>query len=132
MSAEKAVIQLLLGSSTVTNLVGNKVFPQSIEQGVKIPALVVTRISGAPLYADDGEVGLSSPRIQIDCYAKTYTETKALADIVRTLLSAFDGTVGGTVIQFATLEDERDDREAATASEFPFRIIQDFIVWIEG
>lgn len=130
MSAEAAIISLLRNSG----LAGGRVYPQSLPQDgarAKYPALIVTRISGAPLYADDGEVGLSEPRIQVDCYGNTYTEAKDLADAVRPLLSAFDGNVNGTVIQFVTLEDERDDREGgANAAEYPFRVIQDYLVWI--
>jgi hypothetical protein len=106
-----------------------RVFPGSRPQGSALPAAVLNRISGGPLYADDGEVGLEQARIQIDCWAETYTAAKRLARAVTACLSAFEGTVGTTAFEFIELENERDLREGGSDSaSYPFRTALDFIV----
>ena len=97
-----------------------------------LPAVVLTRISGGPLYADDGEVGLEQARIQVDCWAETYAAAKLLARAVAACLSAFEGTVGATVFQFIELDIEQDLREGGgNAAAYPFRTALDFLVWAE-
>ena len=90
------------------------------------------RISGAPLYADDGEAGLEQARIQIDCLADTYAGAKLVARGVKAALSGFEGTVGATTFQFIELDTERDLREGGgNAADYPFRTSLDFLVWAE-
>jgi hypothetical protein len=129
MQMEEAVIARLLAGSGVAAVVGTRVFPGAHPQGSALPAVVLNRISGGPLYADDGEVGLEQARIQIDCWAETYTGAKLLARVVTACLSAFDGPVGATTFEFIELENERDLREGGgDAASYPFRTALDFVV----
>jgi hypothetical protein len=126
---EEAVIARLLADSGVAAIVGTRVFPGSRPQGSALPAAVLNRISGGPLYADDGEVGLEQGRIQVDCWAETYTAAKTLARAVTAALSAFDSTVGTTTFEFIELENERDLRDGGSyAASYPFRTALDFVV----
>ena len=129
---EEALIARLLADSGVAAVVGTRVFPGARPQASALPAIVLNRISGGPEYADDGEVGLEQGRIQIDCWAATYSEAKLLARAVTACLSAFEGTVGGTTFQFIALDIERDLREGGSnADAYPFRTALDFLVWAE-
>ena len=129
---EEAIIVKLLGDGGVAAIVGTRVFPGSRPQASALPAIVLNRISGGPDYADDGEVGLEQGRIQIDCWAETYSGAKLLARAVTASLSAFEGTVGGTTFQFIALDIERDLREGGSnADAYPFRTVLDFLVWAE-
>ena len=129
---EEAIIMRLLADSGVADIAATRVFPGSRPQGSALPALVLNRISGGPLYADDGEVGLEQGRIQIDCWAATYTEAKLLARAVTASLSAFEGTVGATTFQFIELDIERDVREGGgNSADYPFRTALDFLVMAE-
>jgi hypothetical protein len=126
---EEAIIARLLADDGVAAIVGTGVYPGSRPQNSPLPAAVLNRISGGPLYADDGEVGLQQGRIQVDCWAETYTGAKLLARAVTASLSAFDGTVGTTVFEFIELENERDLREGGSdAAAYPFRTALDFVV----
>jgi hypothetical protein len=129
---EEALIARLLADSAVSGIAGTRVFPGSRAQGSALPAIVLNRISGAPLYADDGEVGLEQARIQIDCWGETYGAAKLLARAVTASLSAFEGTVGMTTFQFIELDLEQDLREGGgDAADHPFRTSLDFLVWAE-
>ena len=126
---EEAIIARLLADSGVAAIVGTRVFPGSRPQNAALPSAVLNRISGGPLYADDGEVGLEQGRIQVDCWAETYTGAKLLARAVTACLSAFDGTVGATAFEFIELEIERDLREGGgNSADYPFRTALDFVV----
>jgi hypothetical protein len=129
---EEALIARLLGIAAVSGMVGTRVYPGSRPQGSALPAVVLNRISGGPLYADDGEVGLEQARIQIDCWAATYSAAKKLARAVTASLSAFEGTVGETTFQLIELDIEQDLREGGgDAADYPFRTSLDFLVWAE-
>jgi len=125
---EEALIAVLLADTALAALVGNSVFPVARPQGSTLPAIVLHRIGSAPLNADDGEVGLENARMQIDCWARTYTEAKHTAHAVMLRLSGFEGGAHGTVLQSI----ERDLREGGgNAAAYLFRASLDFIIWSE-
>jgi hypothetical protein len=124
---EAALIAYLLASTPVAAVVAARVYPNDRPQGSAFPSITVTRISGGPLYADDGETGLDNGRVQVDCWALTYTAAKDLAALVRARLSGVHGVSG---FQFIMLSDERDIREGGgNVAEYPFHVSQDYDVW---
>jgi hypothetical protein len=130
---EGALIDLIKADTAIAAVVGARVYPVRRPQGSEYPVVVVTRISGQPLYADEGEVGLQQARVQVDSMAMTYTAAKDLAQLVRTRLSAFDGVNAGITFSYIMLDEERDLPESGTdAAEYPVRIAMDFIVWTRG
>lgn len=130
---EAQFIQLLLSDLAISGIVGDRVFPARRPQGSAFPALVATRISGQPLYVDEGKAGLVNARMQVDCYAEDYTTTKDLARAVDTLLSAYSGVFGGVNFSYIMLDEERDLNETgANQAEYLYRVAMDFIVWVRG
>jgi hypothetical protein len=130
---EQAIIAKLLATGAVAAIVGTRVFPGSRPQASALPALVFNTISGAPVYTDDGEAGLEEARIQIDCWAETYSASKTLAGAVKASLSAFSGTSSGVTFQNILIITERDRREGGSnAPEYLFRVILEFTVWFKS
>jgi hypothetical protein len=124
---EAGIITHLLAGTAIAVVVGTRVYPVDRPQGSAFPALTVTRISGGPLYADDGEVGLDNGRVQVDCWALTYTAAKDLASLVRARLSAVRDVSG---FRYIMLDSERDIREGGgNVAEYPFHVSQDYNVW---
>lgn len=134
MTLEGALIQYLLAGAGVTAIVGDRVTPISRTQGDPLPAVTVTRVSGAPLYADDGEVGLTNARVQVDSWAETATAARDLSDAVRTRLSAVQDVLqSGVTFIYIMLDNEQDFREGGSQEpDYLFRVSQDFIVWTGG
>lgn len=128
---EKDLIDLLLANAPLVSLVGDRVTPVARTQGDPLPAVVTMRISGAPEYADDGEVGIQNARMQIDCWGESYESAKDLAAAVTTALSAVRDIVqGATTFIYIILDDVRDSRESGfNNAEYLFRTSLDFIVW---
>jgi hypothetical protein len=128
----EGLIARLLGTSGVTALVGNRVSPGRRPQAGPLPDIVLTTISGAPVYSDQGEHGLASARVQIDCWGRTYTEAKAVARAVKASISAFVGSAGGVTFQYILRDTERDFNEGGgNAAEYFFRTNLDVLVWYE-
>lgn len=129
---EQAIIARLLGTSGVTSIAGERIFPGARPQASALPAVVFNVVSGAPVYTDDGEAGLAENRIQLDCWAETYTAAKQLSAAVKASLSAFVGASAGVNFQNILLITERDRREGGSnAPEYLFRTMLEFTVWHE-
>jgi hypothetical protein len=129
---EQAIIARLLATGGVTAIAGDRVFPGARPPAAALPAVVFNVVSGAPVYTDDGDAGLAENRVQIDCWAETYTAAKELAVAVKASLSGFVGTVAGVTFQNLLLITERDRREGGSnARDYLFRTLLDFTVWHE-
>lgn len=126
---EEALRARLLATAGVTALVSQRVHCGSRPQASVLPAITINRVSGAPIYTDDGECGLADARVQIDCWGETYSSAKQTARAVIESLSAFFGTVGAVTFDFVLLDLERDTREGGSnAEEYEFRTQIDFTV----
>jgi len=128
---EKAIITKLLATPAVVALAGARIYPGSVPQGDAMPAVVVNKISGAPVYTDDGQSELQSDRVQVDAWGSTYTDAVTLAHAFKSsaCLSGFAGQVAGITIEFAMIDAERTEREGGSnASEYRFRYSVDFLV----
>jgi len=124
------VIAKLKGAPDIAAIADGRVYPGRLPQNAPVPAVIVTQISGPPVYTDDGESLLTRSRVQVDAWAATYTDAKLLAREVKATLSGFFGTVGNTLFRFVLIDDERDDDEGGTnATAYRFRTSVDFIVW---
>ena len=66
---DEALITILLADPGVAELSAARVYAGGRPPRLALPAVVLQRISGGPVYADDGEVGLEKARIQTDCWA---------------------------------------------------------------
>ena len=130
---EEALIAKLLATTAITTLVSNRIFVGARPQASTLPAIVVNRVSGAPLYSDDGEDGLEESRFQIDCWGSTYSSAKGLARAVRGALSAFQGTQSPVNFRYVSLDLEQDLQESGTdVSDYPFRTSLDFIFMFDN
>ena len=128
MSIAADIVAFLLADSTLGGLIGTRLYPLKLPQDPTMPAITYQWISGARVHSTDGASGLSSPRIQFDCWALTYLEAEAVFEALRKRLDGFQGTAGASRIQAAFFESERDlyDDEARL-----YRRSTDFFVWYE-
>lgn len=118
---------LLTGHSSVTALVAST----SINWGAHPqkrawPGVVLNVISNASGLHLTGTTGFWQGRVQVDCYAETYTGAKTIA---RAIVARLHGYAGAN---FAPIEHvgTRDSREGGVASNVadrPYRCSLDFI-----
>lgn len=129
---EEAVIARMLADAAISGLVVARVYPGARPQGSPLPANVFNKISGAPVYADDGEQRLFVARVQIDSWDLTYAGAKTLARAVKNCLSGFVGYQSGISFRNVMIENERDLREAGSnEAQYEFRTSVDFIIWFK-
>jgi hypothetical protein len=121
---EEAFRAILLASSGVTALApASRINWGAHPQGAALPGVVLNTISDAQGYNLQGPDGHFEGRVQVDCYAPTYSKAKQLSRAVRAVL---DGHRGGG-FQGVFLAGSRDTREGgANEAERPFRVSLDF------
>lgn len=79
----------LAAAPGVTDLVGTRMYPNLMPQGVALPAIVYSVISDTPENTFTGTSAdrLNSTRVQIDCYAVKYLDAHAVAEAVDLVVS---------------------------------------------
>ncbi len=117
-----------MADATLTTLIVARLYPLILPQDPTVPAITYQVISGHRFHSTDGASGLSTPRIQFDCWAKTYLEAEALFEALRKRLDGFQGLAVSTKVQAAFFESERDDYDDAARL---YRRSADFFVWYE-
>jgi hypothetical protein len=99
-------------------LVSNRCYPLQMPENPTYPAIVYSRIAGAPFNVLDASASIDQVRMQIDCYALTYDGAKTLSASVRDAMesAAFKGT-----LQF--------DIDFYEEEVKVYRVAMDFYVW---
>lgn len=86
----------LLSYSTVSTIVGQRMYPDALKQNATLPAIIYYVVSTQREHGVAGLTKLAHARIQFDCYANTRTAASALSKAIReTGIDSFRGTVSG-------------------------------------
>ena len=125
MAVEEAIQTILAADVAVSALIVARIYPSRLPDGATYPAIVYQRISGPRLHDLSGPSGYATPRIQLDLWAATYSEAKALAEAVREALDGYQGVVGAYRIGECLMDGETDLYEPGVVQH---RIVQDYIV----
>lgn len=93
-----------------------------------MPRVTLQRVSGSPEYSDEGEAGLSSNRVQVDCFALTHAAATEVARAIRNRISGKNFTQSG--VEFDVfIDNERDDQDAFDGGREVYQVSMDLIVW---
>lgn len=95
----KAVRSRLLSTTSVTSLVSTRVYPTYAEQSATLPYVVLREVSNFAEENLAGTSGLSTSRVQVDCYALTHGAAYALREACRQQLHAYRGTSESVVFR---------------------------------
>lgn len=113
---------ILVNAAPVAAIVGTRVYPLVLPQGIADPAITYQYITGQSVITTDGPVGLFVGTVQIGCWAPTYLAADALYETVRAFLTSYaDNTSQGIFI------DPRPDFYDNVAKLF--RRTADFSIW---
>ncbi len=110
--------------------VGTRVYPDILPERGETPAVSYAQINIAPEYALSGAVPLAEYWFQVDCWARTRSEAKTVANAIRVALSGYRGALGDDDCQHALLIAEQSFYEDTPKL---YRVSQDwkFMVVIE-
>ncbi len=81
------IYQHLSKDLEIQAMVGDRIYPVKLPQDPTYPAITYFQVSGSPIYTKQGKHGVVL-RVQISCWAKSYTAVKQLATKV---ILAMDG-----------------------------------------
>jgi len=116
LEVEVLVRQRLLASPEVSALVGTKIFPVGgrPDKGTEaaLPAITYQRVSNRWLTSHEGSLGASQPLVQLSCWAKTWSEVRALAAAVRRALDGWVDYSTDPPIHGVTIEGDLDEYDA--------------------
>lgn len=125
MTIEEGLYDFLSTDGGISALVSTRVYPGTLPQNWTAPAISYQRISGNRVRNLSGPAGRAAPRIQIDCWADSYSGSKALATAVRSAMDGYAGLMGTTTVGSVVLESDLDFYEPDTNV---YRVSMDF--WI--
>lgn len=119
MSLSGHIYNLLVNSVDITNLVRSRIYPLYVPEGENVnrDCIIYTIVSVVPDHVMQGPSGLVNARVQIDCWARNYTDMITLGDAVRLLLDGYKGTCEGTPITSSRLLNSFDNREISDSSD---------------
>jgi hypothetical protein len=128
MLLDDALFERLTGGAA-SALVGQRVYPVIAPQNVAYPCITWQRISRTEVFSLEGPSGYADARVQIDCWAKTYGEARAVANAVRDDLNGWDNE--GQPIADCRLDSARDLYDPAAEPKL-YRSSLDFILTERG
>lgn len=137
---EQGLVTYLLARAGVTALVAARIYPEIVPQAEKgednYPAITYQVISEPNVRSLSGASGLAYPRIQINCWSRRYSVTKALRNAVRDALDGYRGSMGDVTVHECSKESERTltDELPATAGVRAARVYgrsMDFEIWYQ-
>jgi len=120
---EHAMQSLIL---TAVAAITPRVLYVTIGQTDDYPLVVLQKVTGLRDHALDGFTGSFYSRFQVEAWAETYKDAKALMAAIVAALDDYSGTVGTVRIGSCLLQAERDFYEPDAGAH---RIIADFTVW---
>lgn len=106
---------------------GGRIYPNSLPQGVTLPACRYFRVTNPGDHSHSGASSLKRPRFQIDCYANLYLDAVKLATQIETNLDGFRGAMGAYEVQASFMEEAgKDDFDPETGRH---KVSVDVVIW---
>lgn len=132
----ESIADFLTDHASIAAIVAGRVYPDAIEQGAAMPAIVYWKVSTDHEHTVQGLAGAAATRIEIECYADTRTASHALAKAVKDALMPEDeshpirGLVNGTTFLDVMLDQGQrayDLPPTEGNDEHRYVITQDFV-----
>lgn len=135
MKSPEAVLRTALVSQTsVTTMVGSRVYPILAPKTAGLPFIVWRRSGISREHTLAGPMGVPNVSVEMQIYGATYEDVRELADRVRVVLDGYGGTVNNTEVKHVSLENEVDDFVQLAGGETPpvYQVTQTFnVLWQE-
>jgi hypothetical protein len=119
---EELIYSNLSTATSVTALVVDRIYPLLMPQDPTLPAVTYQRISDNPINSLSGHGGLDNPRIQIDCWATSYSGVKTLSNAV---IKAMDSSTAYKSLRMSDQDLYEDGTEI-------YRVSMDFSCWFKS
>lgn len=109
--------------TALSGLASGRVYPVVAPPDVSAPWITYFRVGGAPQHTlNDGE-SITHTRMQIDCFAETYSAAQALANSIYTAVTGMGATGIFDPLRASAPEDLYEEAVGL------YRVTQDFSFW---
>lgn len=98
----------LLADAAIAALVGTRIYPVKLPQGVSGTSLILNEISGQGDHHMQGASGLVTVRMQIGAWATTADGAHALFLAVKEAIDGYRGLMGDVTVQGVFIDSWRD------------------------
>jgi hypothetical protein len=114
MSVDSDLRAFILADAAVAALIGTRLYPAIMPQDPVLPATTYQWISAIRYPNMDDAGGLSTARVQVDCWSDSKAEALEVFEAIRLALDGYRGAFGSIPVYGAFLESERESYEPAT------------------
>ena len=114
MNIEEAVVKYLLDYPGLKTLISNKIYPEEIPQGTKLPAVFWIKVSDIPEHFLSGQSDVESPIYQFTAQAETKAGAKNVAEQIKKALCDYQGVMYGVTVQKIELQNEISSMEKSS------------------
>ena len=115
MAADESLRTVLLGTTSITDIVGSSgVFLDDAGQSSLSEYVIISQQGHNPHGNLTDTTGIGETQFDIDCYAKTRPQARALADAVSAKLKDYSGVSGSTTFNAVNWVDEGTDTVTAS------------------
>ena len=106
MDIEEALVKKLLDHAGLKALIGSKIYPEEIPQGVTLPAVFWIKVSDVPEHTLTGQSELEQPVYQFTAQANSKGAVKPVAEQIKKALCDYQGVMGGITVQKIELQNK--------------------------
>lgn len=114
MSLSASIYSELSNESTITALVGTRIYPVIAPQSANFPLIVYEKISVDEGYSSSGPDGVFFSTYRFHIFSYTLSEAEAIKSALRNFLSDTVGTFGTNDLNHLRVEAESDEFEQET------------------
>lgn len=106
----EADLKTHLSTAQIAALAGDRIYPILRPQDAALPAVTYSHVFGRPSNSLDGYTsGLQRFLMQIDCWAKSYSDVIALAQAVRDRMNTSAATFSTVITEYPLIDDYESD-----------------------
>lgn len=135
MKSPEAVLRTaLVGNTSVTSMVGTRIYPLLAPKTAALPFITWRRSGISREHTLAGPMGVPNVSVEMQAFAATYEDVRQLADRVRLVLDGYGGTVNNVEVKHVSLEQESDDFVQLAGGDLPpvYQVTQTFnVLWKE-
>jgi hypothetical protein len=93
---ESGLVALLLTSSDLTDIIGNRIYPVVVSESATYPCLSYQVVSGGSQWGLDS-TAVQMKRVQFDAWSQTYAQCKQIESALAAVLDGFSGDLAGGI-----------------------------------